>query len=309
VIYIVTGLVALSAALLVAALSTWVSEDGRILRRQLAQLQIPKSTPDRLRERRARRKIGRRARVMMEALGARVALGPRARDTVQTALQHAGFRGTGAVHVFLSLRVILALGFGTCAVFLLTSFEAGAPMWVPVIALFALVGWALPFLLVKRRARARQLAIQRAIPDMLDLLVVCVEAGLGLNQALYRVAQEIDAVSPDLAEELAITNLEIRAGTPRTDALRGLADRTGLEDMRSLTGMLVQTDRFGTSIAKALRVHADTLRTKRRQRAEEQAAKTSIKMIFPLAIFVFPAIFVVLLGPALFLLREALGGL
>ena len=173
----------------------------------------------------------------------------------------------------------------------------------------ALIGYMLPFLLVKRRAKARQHEIQKAIPDMLDLLVVCVEAGLGLNQALYRVAQEIDAVSTETAEELAIANLEIRAGTPRTEALRGLAARTGLDDMSSLVSMLVQTDRFGTSIARALRVHSDSLRSKRKQQVEERAAKTTIHMIFPLALFIFPAIFVVLLGPALFMVKDILGGL
>ena len=308
-IYLVTALTALTVSFLVAALANWVSQDGRVLKKQLAQLQIPKSTEARLAERRARRVVSKRARTLMEALGSRVAVGPKSRDAVRSWLMHAGFRGPGAVHVFLSIRMILSLMLGACGIFGLVATQASPGLWLPVIALSGLIGWSLPFLLVKRRATIRQRHMQVAVPDMLDLLVVCVEAGLGLNQAMYRVAQDIDAVSTDLAEELAITNLEIRAGTPRADALRGLADRMGLEDVRSLTSMLVQTDRFGTSIGQALRVHADTLRTKRRQRAEEAAAKTSIKMIFPLALFVFPAIFVVLLGPAVFLLRDILGGL
>jgi tight adherence protein C len=136
------------------------------------------------------------------------------------------------------------------------------------------------------------------MPDMLDMLVVCVEAGLGLNQALVRVADEIDHVSLVMSEQLALVNLEMRAGTPRDEALKNLADRTGLTDMKSLVGMLIQTDRFGTSVADALRVHSDTMRTKRRQRAEEAAAKTTIKLVFPLVLFVFPAMFVVVLGPS-----------
>jgi tight adherence protein C len=138
------------------------------------------------------------------------------------------------------------------------------------------------------------------------MLVVCVEAGLGLNQALVRVSEEIERISPVLSEQLTMVNLEIRAGTARDEALRNLGDRTGLEDIKSLTAMLIQTDRFGTSIAQALRVQADTLRTKRRQRAEEAAAKTTIKLVFPLVLFIFPAMFVIILGPALIQIVQAL---
>jgi tight adherence protein C len=133
---------------------------------------------------------------------------------------------------------------------------------------------------------------------MLDMLVVCVEAGLGLNQALVRVADEIEHVSTVMSEQLAMINLEMRAGTPRDEALKNFADRTGIPDIRSLVSMMIQTDRFGTSVADALRVHSETMRTKRRQRAEEAAAKTTIKMVFPLVLFVFPAMFVVVIGPS-----------
>jgi tight adherence protein C len=133
---------------------------------------------------------------------------------------------------------------------------------------------------------------------MLDMLVVCVEAGLGLNQALVRVADEIEHVSPVMSEQLSMVNLEMRAGTPRDEALKNLAERTGLNDIRALVNMMIQTDRFGTSVADALRVHSDTMRTKRRQRAEEAAAKTTIKLVFPLVLFVFPAMFVVVIGPS-----------
>ena len=152
--------------------------------------------------------------------------------------------------------------------------------------------------IVRSRLKARQKEVQLALADMLDMLVVCVEAGLGLNQALVRVADEIDHVSPVMSEQLAMVNLEMRAGTPRDEALKNLAERTGLADIRSLVSMLIQTDRFGTSVADALRVHSDTMRTKRRQRAEEAAAKTTIKLVFPLVLFVFPAMFVVVLGPS-----------
>ena len=150
--------------------------------------------------------------------------------------------------------------------------------------------------------------MQKALPDALDMLVVSVEAGLGLNQAMVRVAEEIDRLSPVLSEQMSLVNLEIRAGTSREESLRNLGERTGLADISSLVGMLIQTDRFGTSVAQALRIHADTMRTKRRQRAEEAAAKTTIKLIFPLVFCIFPAMFVVILGPALIQIMEALKG-
>lgn len=171
------------------------------------------------------------------------------------------------------------------------------------------MGWIIPALRVRQRRVARMKDLQLALPDTLDLLVICVEAGLGLNQALVRVAQEIGHVSIIMTEELALTNFEIRAGTPRHEALHRLGDRTGVDDIRSLATMLIQADRFGTSISQSLRVHSDTLRMKRRQRAEEAAAKTAIKMLFPLVFCIFPALFVVILGPAFIDIFTTLGGL
>jgi tight adherence protein C len=168
------------------------------------------------------------------------------------------------------------------------------------------MGWITPVFLVRFKKNARQKELQKALADALDLMVVCVEAGLGLNQALVRVAQEITHVSTLMSQELISVNAEIRAGAPRDEALHHLAQRTGLEDVRALVTMLIQTDRFGTSIAKALRVHSDTLRQKRRQRAEEAAAKTAIKLVFPLVLCIFPALFVVLIGPGLMLIFQAL---
>ena len=156
-----------------------------------------------------------------------------------------------------------------------------------------------------RDLKKRQKEVQLAMPDMLDLLVVCVEAGLGLNQALTRVADEIHHVSPVTSEQLTLVNLEMRAGTPREEALKHLAERTGLPDMKSQEAKLIQTDRLGTSVADALRSQADTLRTKRRQRAEEAAAKTTIKLVFPLVLCIFPAMFVVVLAPSVIaIMRE-----
>jgi tight adherence protein C len=159
-------------------------------------------------------------------------------------------------------------------------------------------GYLLPGMALARMAKKRQHTIRLSLPDALDLLVVSVEAGLGLDQALQRVGEELAFAHKDLSDELRLVNLELRAGKARPDALRNLADRTGVDDLSSLVAMLVQTDKFGTSVAQSLRVHSDTLRTKRRQRAEEAAAKTGVKMVFPLVFCIFPAIWVVTIGPA-----------
>jgi tight adherence protein C len=168
-------------------------------------------------------------------------------------------------------------------------------------------GLFMPSFTLSRMISNQQGRITRALPDALDLMVVCVEAGLGLNAALQRVGREMELVEKDLSSELAITNREIRAGKARDEALRNLGDRTGVDDVKSLVAMLVQTDRFGTSIADSLRVFADSMRTKRRQRAEEQVAKAAIKLIFPLLFFIFPALLIVLMGPALIKLTEIFG--
>jgi len=169
------------------------------------------------------------------------------------------------------------------------------------------LGFFLPRFLLKRMINARQQRIRLALPDALDLTVICVEAGLALDQAMMRVGQDLHHAHPDLSDEFHLVNLEMRAGKPRAEALRNLVERTGVDDIRSLVGTLIQTDRFGTSVAQALRVHSDSLRTERRQRAEEQAAKTTIKMVPPLVIFVLPSIIFVTIGPAVISLIRQLG--
>jgi len=257
---------------------------------------------------RRRRRLDRAARLqaILEQVGTRVVGTRRDRPEVRLFLLHAGYSHHSAVPVYLGARLLLALSLA--GALLLTIPVASAR---PALAIFGaiwggLLGWIIPVFIVGRRVKARQLEIVKALPDALDLLVVCVEAGLGLNQALVRVADEIGMVSKVLGDQLTLTNLEIRAGTARDDALRNLAERTGVEDIQSFVGMLIQTDRFGTSIAQALRTHSEVLRTKRRQRAEEAAAKTAIKMLFPLVFFIFPAMFVVILGPAVIQILEAL---
>ena len=174
----------------------------------------------------------------------------------------------------------------------------------------AAFGWVVPSFFLSVRVTKRQRAIQRILPDAVDLLVICVEAGMGLNQALLRVAEEMRHVGDDiLTTEIGQMNLEVRAGTARDQALMALSERTGVADVRSLVTMLIQTERFGTSVADSLRIHADTMRVSRQQRTEEAAAKTTIKLVFPLALCILPALMVVILGPVIIQVMEALTGL
>jgi len=207
-------------------------------------------------------------------------------------LMQAGYRDAMDVNYYFGARVLMAaIGFATVAV--LTG-VGNPPLLIGVTGL----GFILPRFILKRMIRDRQARIRLGLPDALDLTVICVEAGLALDQALMRVGQDLHHAHPDLSDEFHLVNLEMRAGKPRAEALRNLVERTGVDDIRALVGTLIQTDRFGTSVAQALRVHSDSLRTERRQRAEEQAAKTTIKMVPPLVIFVLPSIIFVTIGPA-----------
>ncbi len=224
----------------------------------------------------------------------------------QLLMIRAGYRSQQAVlamrGVKLAVPVILVVLVFTSGFYRLN------PYMFPVLA--AIVGYLVPEAWLVWRVHARQHRLRRALPDCLDLLVICVEAGLGLDQALMKVAQEMQVTHRELSEELQLVNLEMRIGKGRIDALRELARRTGLEDIKSLVAMLIQTERFGTSVAQSLRVYSDDLRIKRRQRAEEASAKTTVKMVPPLVFFIFPALMVVILGPAVItLLRQLMPAL
>jgi tight adherence protein C len=214
-------------------------------------------------------------------------------------LVQAGYREPSAVTVFVGVRVVAAALLYVYGVLGGSALELPGTLAMVMGFTGVAMGWFLPNFLLSRRISERQREMQRALPDAMDLLVICVEAGLGLNQAFQRVALEMRHMSGLLTLEVAQMNGEIRAGTPRDQALLALAERTGLPDLRSLATMLIQTERFGTSVADSLRIHAETMRTKRQQRAEEAAAKTTIKLVFPLALCIFPSLFVVALGPAL----------
>jgi tight adherence protein C len=229
----------------------------------------------------------------LKKLGSKVPRSPAEMGKLQQRLVTAGYRNNEAVTVFLGIRIGLAL-----VMFALF----GSPIAIKpnfFVALAACgLGYVMPGIVLARKAKARQHKIRLGLPDALDLLVVSVEAGLGLDQAIQRVSDELAFAHPDLADEMRLINLELRAGKARSEALRNFGERTQVDDVISLVAMLVQTDKFGTSVAQSLRVHSETARTKRRQRAEEAAAKTGVKMVFPLVFCIFPAIWIVTIGPA-----------
>src|SRR5579863_3173962 len=217
-------------------------------------------------------------------------------------LIQAGLRDAVHVNYYFGARILMAAA-GFAAVALFSGFDN-----VFLLAGIPGLGFFLPRFILKRMIRDRQQRVRIGLPDALDLTVICVEAGLALDQALMRVGQDLHHAHADLSDEFHLVNLEMRAGKPRAEALRNLVERTGVDDIRSLVGTLIQTDRFGTSVAQALRVHSDSLRTERRQRAEEQAAKTTIKMVPPLVLFILVPFLFVTVGPALILAYRSLAG-
>ena len=229
-------------------------------------------------------------------------------------LTQAGYRKQGASLFFLGYKVffaaLLAAAFFLAKVFFIKSIQPGSLMTVTV--LLGVVGFYLPNLWLKIKTSARQEKILEGFPDALDLMVVCVEAGLGLDAAINRVGEEMKLRNVVISEEFRLLGLEMRAGKLRRDALHNLGLRTGLEEVKSLMTLLIQTDKFGTSIGQALRVHSDSMRTTRMQKAEEKAAKLPVKLVFPLVLCIFPALFVVIVGPAVIkiyrVLLPAMGG-
>ena len=217
---------------------------------------------------------------------------PKDMGRLQRRMTRAGYPQLRAAVYFSIAEVVLPV-----VLFVVTILALGLSIgWFPALFL-AFVGWVSPSLWVGRKTAARQKQIRNGLPDALDLLTVCVEAGSGLDQALAKASEELHLAHPALAEELRTIIVEVRAGKPRMEAFHNFASRTGVDEVRTLVSMLTQTDRFGTSIADALRIQADTSRTKRRQNAEERAGKVGVKLVFPLALCLFPALYVVCFGP------------
>lgn len=228
---------------------------------------------------------------------------------LQKQLMQAGFRGPTAPGLYraIQLAVMVAVpGITALGCALLGRPVESAVLWI---LLAFVIGFFLPRYVLRRMIRSRQLRVRWGLADALDLMVISIEAGLGLNAAMVRVSEELKQVHPDISEEFELANLEIRVGRERDEALRNLAERTGVDDLRSLIAMLIQADRFGTSIARAVRAFSDSLRTKRRQRAEQAAQKAAVKLLFPLACFLFPTLFIAILGPAALTLIDTVGKL
>jgi tight adherence protein C len=228
---------------------------------------------------------------------------------LQKQLMHAGFRSESAPIIYRGVQLMSMAGFPlavalTCAI--LGRPLASALIWI---ILGFVVGFFLPRYGLKRITNTRQRNLRWGLADALDLMVISVEAGLGLNAAMVKVSSELRDVHEEIALEFELANLEIRVGRERDEALRNLAERTGIDDLHSLVAMLIQTDKFGTSVARGLRVFSDSLRTKRRQRAEQAAQKASVKLLFPLACFLFPTLFIAILGPAAINLYDTLGNM
>jgi tight adherence protein C len=218
-------------------------------------------------------------------------------NMISRRLHQAGYRGNRAVRIFWGLRIFLCVAFAFAGMFVALSSGASMSDFLLLSGAGAVVGYMLPFLTVFRKSRARVLEMRETLPDTLDLIVVCVEAGMGVDAALTRVGREQNSQNLALGEELMLATQEMQAGAVRKEALIRLAERVGIEEFRGLVTFLTQTEEMGGSIARSLRVYAETMRDKRSQAAEEAARKTVIKLIFPLVFFILPAIFIILLGP------------
>ncbi len=237
---------------------------------------------------------------VIRRIGEAVPVSPDKARILRRRLMAAGFRSEAAVPVMRGAQICAAAGMGLLLFTILSFTRLSFGQWTWAVSLlFALAGYFLTgevlLYLIKRRRRI----LRHSLPDALDLLVICVESGLGLDQAILDVSEELRLSHPELSEELSLVTLELRAGKRRSEALRNLADRTGEDELKKLVAVLIQTDRFGTSIGQALRAHSEFLRVKRRQIAEEKANKVGVKLVFPIFFFILPSMFLVTVGPAL----------
>jgi tight adherence protein C len=228
------------------------------------------------------------------------------RDKLRASFIRAGIRSESAGNVFAGLKSVAAVCGGLGAAALMALQGAESPRIVIGVLVGAAGGYILPDELLKLKIRRRKAKIEKALPNTLDLLTICVEAGLGLDQAMVHVAGELASSYPDISDELAMITLELRAGKRRADCLRAFGERTGVQEVKKLAAVLIQADRFGTSIAQSLRIHSEHLRTERRQAAEEKAAKLGVKLVFPIFFFILPSLFVVTVGPVIVRIIEEL---
>ena len=236
-------------------------------------------------------------RKLVDRMGAIVPASPRSLPQLKQRLIRAGFRNPNAPSYFHGIRTVAGIVFAAGG--LLWAWGSGPERLLMGTAAMAAIGYVGPMQVLLFFIHRRQHAISRGLPNALDLMVVCVESGLGIDQTTIQVAKELQSAHPEICGEFTVMNLELRAGKRRAEALHNLADRTGVEDLKKLVAVLVQTDRFGTSIAQSLRGHAEYLRTMARQRAEERASKLAVKLVFPIFFCVLPSLFVVTIGPVM----------
>ncbi len=236
---------------------------------------------------------------VLHQIGSKVPTGSADLDTLRADLVRAGFRSENAVPVFYGIRLTC-----TALMFILTlvmqnRVPDNAAMRIALLGFGCMAGWIMPKFFLEKRVAKRQQVLRLSLPDALDLLVVSVEAGLGLDQAIQHVARELLVSHPQLAEDMSMVTLEMRAGKRRSDALRNFAERTGEPEIQKLVAILIQNDRFGTSMGESLRTHSDFLRTRRRQEAEERAGKVGVKLVFPIFFFILPSMLIVAAGPGI----------
>jgi tight adherence protein C len=236
---------------------------------------------------------------VLKQLGSFVPVSDFEQGTVKVDLLQAGFRSENAIAVFYGLKIVATLVFLGLALMLQNSMPENPVFRVVLLVSGAGAGWILPGFFLEKKIKKRHETLRLALPDALDMLVVSVEAGLGIDQAIQHVAREMHLSHPTLSEELSLVNLEMRAGKRRAEALHNLAERTGEAEVRKLVAILVQNDRFGTSMGESLRTHSDFLRSRRRQEAEERAGKVGVKLVFPIFFFILPSMLVVAAGPGL----------
>jgi tight adherence protein C len=300
-LFLISGATFFACILIFAALYYAFSPAEMVVADRVARV-LDSSVRESEREESSEKKPG----LLREAIASMGKMLPAAKAQAMTRWQlmamRAGYRTPDAVLAIRGMKVLTPV---LLVLFvLLTGIYRASPFFILLVAAF--LGYLLPETWLSWRIKARQNRLRLALPDGLDLLVICVEVGLGLDQALMRVASELLIVHPELSEELQLVTAEMRVGKTRIEALRELGRRTGLDDIKSLVGMLIQTERFGTSIAQSLRIYSEDLRTKRRQRAEQLSAKTSVKMVPALVFFIFPALMAVILGPAVILLMHTM---
>jgi tight adherence protein C len=238
-------------------------------------------------------------RELVKKLGSFVPSAPKDSTVMLKRLMRAGFRGPNALKMLYGSKVILAVVFPAVALVITTRWHADAGMKVMILVAALAAGFLAPNEYVRGAAKRRQKQIRKGLPNALDLMVVCVESGLGMDQAVVQVAKELQHAHPEISQEFGLMNLEMKAGKRREEALRNLADRAGVEELRKLVAVLLQADRFGTSISQSLRGHSEFMRVQTRQMAEEKAAKLGVKLVFPIFFCILPSLFVVTVGPIL----------